>query len=73
MDTTKVFDNLDRKIERLISKLGTRQTIHKDRVADNKAIATAQTAPLSLDKIAGFPFRQKMMEGISTAAGSAEH
>jgi hypothetical protein len=40
----------------LISKPGTRQTIHKARVADSKAITTAQTAPLSLDKIAGFPF-----------------
>ena len=29
----------------------------RPRVADSNAIATAQTAPLSLDKIAGFPFR----------------
>src|SRR5262245_5460807 len=43
----------------LISKPGTRQAIHKARVADSTTIATAQIATLSLDKIAGFPFRQK--------------
>jgi hypothetical protein len=41
----------------LVSRPGTRQTINKARVADSSAIATAQTAPLSLDKITGFPFR----------------
>jgi hypothetical protein len=41
----------------LISRLGTRQTINKARVADNRAIATAQIVPFSLDKIGGFPFR----------------
>src|SRR5215813_7607335 len=43
----------------VISRPGTRQTIHKARVADNRTIATAQTAPLSLDKIEGFLFRRK--------------
>src|SRR5262249_62015948 len=55
----------------LISRPGTRQTIHKARVADSKAITTAQTAPLSLDKIAAFPFRQKLGSG-QWAVGSGQ-
>jgi hypothetical protein len=41
----------------LASRAGTRQTINKARIADSSAIATAQITPLSLDKIAGYPFR----------------
>ncbi len=42
MDTTKVFDNLDRKIERLISKLGTLETENEKLKVDLAASRKAQ-------------------------------
>ena len=42
MDTTKVFDNLDRKIERLISKLGTLETENEKLKVDLAAARKAQ-------------------------------
>ncbi len=42
MDTTKVFDNLDRKIERLLSRLGTLETENEKLKADLAAARKAQ-------------------------------
>ncbi|MET0621176.1 MAG: hypothetical protein ABW056_12900 [Thermoanaerobaculia bacterium] len=42
MDTTKVFDNLDRKIERLISRLGTLETENEKLKVDLAAARKAQ-------------------------------
>ncbi len=42
MDTTKVFDTLDRKIERLLSRLGTLETENEKLKADLGAARKAQ-------------------------------
>ena len=42
MDTTKVFDNLDRKIERLLSRLGTLETENEKLKVDLAAVRKAQ-------------------------------
>jgi chaperonin cofactor prefoldin len=44
MDTTKVFDNLDRKIERLIGRLGSLESENEKLKADLAAARKAEKA-----------------------------